>query len=154
MKRAFNFSPGPGALPTEVLETAQAELLDFQGTGMSIMEMSHRSPTYEAVHDGAIANLRTLMGIPDDYEVIFMAGGARTQFALVPYNLGVPGTASQYVLTGTWSEGAVREANKLGEAEVLWSGAENMYRLVPRDFVLVAARDDASYLHYTSNNTI
>lgn len=152
-KRAFNFSPGPSALPTEVLERAQAELLDYQGTGMSIMEMSHRSPAYEAVHDGAIANLRRLMGISADYDVLFMGGGARTQFALVPYNLGLEGRASEYIVTGTWSEGALGEAQKLGDARAVWSGADGGYRHVPRDDE-VQASDDAAYLHYTSNNTI
>ncbi len=152
-KRAFNFSPGPSALPTEVLKRAQAELLDFKGSGMSIMEMSHRSPAYEAVHDGAISNLRTLMGISEDYAVLFMGGGARTQFALVPYNLGLRDRPSDYILTGTWSEGAAHEAGKLGAAKTVWSGADGGYRHVPRDDE-VEASDAAAYLHYTSNNTI
>ncbi|MEM6734080.1 MAG: 3-phosphoserine/phosphohydroxythreonine transaminase, partial [Myxococcota bacterium] len=116
-------------------------------------EMSHRSATYEAVHDRAIANLRELMKIPDGYQVIFMGGGARTQFALVPYNLGMEGVAAEYVLTGTWSEGAVREANKLGEARAVWSGADGGYRHIPRDDEYTAS-DDAAFFHYTSNNTI
>lgn len=151
--RTFNFSAGPSALPTEVLERAQSELLDYHGTGMSVMEMSHRSSIYEEVHDAAIANLRGLMGIPDEYDVIFMGGGARTQFALVPYNLSVPGSPSEYITTGTWSEGALREARKLGDANEIWTGLEEKYTRVPGagDYT---PNDNAAYLHYTSNNTI
>lgn len=151
--RTFNFSAGPSALPTPVLERAQAELLDYRGTGMSIMEMSHRSSIYEEVHDSAIANLRDLMSIPDDYAVLFMGGGARTQFALVPYNLSLTAQPSEYITTGTWSEGALREANKLGDAREIWTGIEQRYTRVPSPDE-VTASVDAAYLHYTSNNTI
>lgn len=151
--RTYNFSPGPGALPTSVVEQAREELLDYQGTGVSIMEMSHRSAQYEEVHNAAIANIRELMGVSDDYAVIFMGGGARTQFALVPTNMGLPGKTSEYLVTGAWSEGAVRAAEQLGSARAIWSGQEERYRRVPGASEF-KADPQASYLHYTSNNTI
>jgi phosphoserine aminotransferase len=152
-KRVHNFGAGPGALPLSVLEQAQRELVDFQGTGMSIMEMSHRSKTYEAVHNQAIADLKKLMGAGDDYSVLFMGGGARTQFALVPMNLLEKGKHADYIVTGTWAEGAFSEAKKIGEARELWSSAKEKHNHVPKPGE-VKASADAAYLHYTSNNTI
>ena len=148
-----NFNAGPAALPKAVLEQAQRDLLDFEGSGMSILEMSHRSAAYEAVHNQAIADLRTLLHCPDDYAIVFMGGGAQTQFALVAMNLLLPGTHADYLVTGQWSEPALREAQKIGDARAVWSGAEWQYsRLpLPHDYSIDPA---ASYCHYTSNNTI
>ena len=100
MSRIYNFNAGPAALPLEVIEEAQRELVDFQGTGMSLLESSHRAKAYDAVHNEAIANLRELMGIPEDYAVLFLQGGASTQFSMVPMNLLLPGTSADYVNSG------------------------------------------------------
>ncbi len=148
-----NFNAGPAALPGPVLEQVQRDLLDFGGSGMSILEMSHRSAAYEAVHHQAIADLRTLLNCPDDYALLFMGGGAQTQFALVAMNLLRPGTHADYLVTGQWSEAALREAQKIGDARAAWSGATSHYRRVPlsHDYEIDPS---ASYLHYTSNNTV
>ena len=105
-----NFNAGPAALPASVLEQVQRDLLDFSGSGMSILEMSHRSATYEAVHHQAIADLRMLLDCPDDYAILFMSGGGQTQFALVAMNLLAPNAHADYLVTGNWSAGALMEA--------------------------------------------
>jgi len=151
MTRAHNFSAGPAALPLPVLERARDELLDFGGSGMSIMEQSHRGAMYEGVHNRTIADLRELLGIPDGYRVLLMQGGARGQFAIVPMNLLLPGTTAQYVDTGTWSAAALAEAKRRGSAEACWSSADSGYDHVP---VSVETPPGAAYLHYTSNNTV
>ena len=110
MSRAFNFSAGPGALPTAVLERAQAELLDYRGTGMSVMEMSHRSPEFIDIAERATADLSELLDVPDDYQVLFLQGGATTQFAMVPLNLLGAKDKADYVNTGSWSTKAIKEA--------------------------------------------
>ena len=150
--RAHNFSAGPAAMPLAVLERAKSELLDFGGTGMSIMEQSHRGATYEAVHARAIADLRSLLGISADYEVLFMQGGARGQFAMLAMNLLGDGVGA-YVDTGNWSFLAEKEAAKIGRTATVWSGRGSGYVRVPTPDEVVAPKD-ASYLHYTSNNTI
>ena len=109
-KRVFNFNPGPAALPLEVLEKAQSELLDFKGTGMSVMEISHRSKEFEAVIQTAEADLRELYGIPANYKVMFLQGGASLQFAMLPMNLRPAGASADYIVTGTWSKTAIKEA--------------------------------------------
>lgn len=148
-----NFNAGPAALPKSVLEQVQHDLLDFDGSGMSILEMSHRSAAYEAVHHQAIADLRTLLNCSDDYAILLMGGGAQTQFALVAMNLLRPGTHADYLVTGQWSEAALREAQKIGDARAAWSGASSQYSRIPlpHDYDIDAT---ASYFHYTSNNTI
>ena len=148
-----NFNAGPAALPAPVLEQVQHDLLDFGGSGMSILEMSHRSAAYEAVHNQAIADIRTLLNCPETYSILFMGGGAQTQFALVAMNLLLPGTHADYLITGQWSEGALREAQKIGDARAAWSGASSQYSRIPLpdDYEIDPA---ASYLHYTSNNTV
>ncbi len=151
--RVHNFSAGPAALPLPVLEQAQSELLDFRHSGMSVMEMSHRGKIYDQVHNEAIADLRTLLGASDDYAVIFMGGGARTQFALVPTNLLAKGAFAEYVVTGTWAEGALKEAKKLGDARSVYSSADSKHDHVPASGAFVVD-GKAAYLHYTSNNTI
>ena len=152
MSRLFNFSAGPSALPLPVLEQAAAERVDFRGAGMSLLEMSHRGAHYDAVHAECLADLRALLNASDDYAVLFMGGGARTQFALVPTNLRPAGTAA-YLTTGHWSRGAISEAAKLGPVKALWSSEGSGFDRVPApsDFVVPP---DAAYLHYTSNNTI
>ncbi len=153
MSRVFNFSAGPAVLPLEVLEQARAEIPDWQGSGMSVMEVSHRSKAFIAVAEEAEADLRELMGIPDDYAVMFLQGGATMQFALLPMNLSQPGETVDYLVTGSWSKKACKEAQVVRNARVVADGAESSYTDVP-------ARDnwqldpDAAYFHYTPNETI
>ncbi len=153
IKRMRNFNPGPAALPLPVLEQVQEELLDFEGSGMSILEMSHRGGTYERVHNEAVANLRKLLDCDEDYAILFMGGGASTQFALVPMNLLSQGSQAAYITTGYWGEAALREARKLGDAREIWSSASTKHDRtpVPDEF---RVDPKAAYLHYTSNNTI
>jgi phosphoserine aminotransferase len=153
-KRIHNFNAGPAVLPLPVLEEAQEHLVDFHGQGHSLMEMSHRGKTYDAVHTQTIADMREVMHISDDYEVIFMQGGASLQFAAVPLNLAPAGGKVLYADTGSWSTKAMQEASKLGYAmqQVAGSG-DAEYTYIP---TIDAARldKDAAYLHITSNNTI
>ncbi|WP_338470506.1 3-phosphoserine/phosphohydroxythreonine transaminase [Niallia sp. XMNu-256] len=153
MSRALNFNAGPAALPEAALKQAQSELLNFRGTGMSVMELSHRSKDYEAVHNAAIASLRSLLSISDDYEVLFLQGGASLQFSMVPMNLLQAGQTAYYALTGAWSEKALKEAKKVGKTEIVSSSKDNQYKNIPAlDPAMVA--NNAAYLHITSNNTI
>ena len=151
--RAYNFNAGPSALPLEVLEKAQKELVNFNGTGMSIMEMSHRSKDYEAVHNEAIARLKKLYAIPENYEVLFLQGGASLQFTMVPMNFLQEGKKASYILTGVWSEKALKEAKLFGEPVISASSKENQYRNIPTSNEIKFDSDDA-YVHLTSNNTI
>lgn len=153
MERAYNFNAGPAALPLDVLKEAQAELLNFNGTGMSVMELSHRSKDYEAVHNQAKELLRRLLAIPEDYEVLFVQGGASLQFSMVPMNLLLPEKTANYILTGVWSEKALDEAKKEGRIKVGATTAEQKYRSIPELKDLDLAPDEA-YVHVTSNNTI
>lgn len=151
VNRAYNFNAGPSALPFEVLEAAQKELLDFQNTGMSLMEMSHRSATFEEVHNGAIARLRKIYSIPENYEVLFLQGGASLQFAMIPMNFLQQGSTASYVLTGSWSEKALKEAKLFGGVKEAASTKENKYKNIP---TALSVDDSDAYLHITSNNTI
>jgi phosphoserine aminotransferase len=153
--RVINFNPGPAALPLAALERAQAEFLDFEGTGMSIMEHSHRGKVYERVHLEAIGLLRELLSIPEDYQVLLMQGGATAQFALVPMNLLRPGQSADYVLTGNWARKAYSEAQFLGTARVAGNTEEEkgICRRVPRQDEL-DLDPNAAYVHLCSNNTI
>jgi phosphoserine aminotransferase len=153
MKRAYNFNAGPAALPLPVLQKAQAELVDFRGAGMSIMEMSHRGKEYEAVHNEAISLLKELMGIPAGYDVLFLQGGASLQFAMVPMNFLPPGRKAGYILTGSWAEKAYAEAKQFGEVFEVASTKSDNYRRVPAVGDL-RYPPDAAYIHLTSNNTI
>ncbi|MDZ5470208.1 3-phosphoserine/phosphohydroxythreonine transaminase [Bacillus sp. 31A1R] len=153
MNRTFNFNAGPAALPETVLLEAQKDLLNYQGTGMSVMELSHRSKEYEEIHNGASKKLRKLMNISDDYEVLFLQGGASLQFSMVPMNLLTEDTVGYYVLTGVWSEKALEEAKKLGNTAVLSSSKDENYRRIP-SLDLNQIAENAAYLHITSNNTI
>ena len=152
-QRAFNFNAGPSALPQEVLEAAAQQLVNFNNTGMSIMEMSHRSADFEAVHNGAIDRLRKIFAIPDNYEVLFLQGGASLQFSMIPMNFLQAGQKADYVLTGAWSEKAFKEAKLFGEPVIVASTKENNYKNIPAVTDL-PFNDDAAYVHITSNNTI
>jgi len=153
--RAINFNAGPAGLPLPALERARDELLDFQGSGMSIMEHSHRGKEYEAVHDEAIALLTRLLGIPDSHQVLFLQGGASQQFAMVPMNFLPKDGSADYVLTGTWSEKALDEAKLLGTPRVAASSVDpdKRYTRIPRQAEL-QLDPKAAYVHITSNNTI
>ena len=150
--RVYNFSAGPSTLPLEVLEQAQTELLDFNNTGMSITEMSHRSKPFMAVNDEANALLRELMNIPDDYSVLFVQGGASQQFSAVPLNLLQKGKAD-YILTGNFAQKAYEEGLKYGDMAVAASSKDAKYTFIP-DMEKVKFRDDIDYVHFTYNNTI
>ncbi len=152
-QRVHNFGAGPATLPLDVLQRVQADLLDFESTGMSILEMSHRSKVYDRVHQEAMSGIKALLGAGDDYEVLFMGGGARTQFALVPMNLRPSGTSADYWTTGNWSRLAIAEARKVGEAREPWSSEETGHDRVPQAGE-VEVDPAAAYLHYTSNNTV
>jgi phosphoserine aminotransferase len=153
MSRALNFNAGPAALPESVLAKAQKELLNFGGTGMSVMELSHRSKDYEAVHNEAKSRLKKLLNISDEYEVLFLQGGASLQFSMVPMNLLPEDKVGYYVLTGSWSDKALKEAKKIGKTAILASTKEEYYKYIPQ-LNLDDLKDDAAYLHITSNNTI
>jgi phosphoserine aminotransferase len=152
-KRAHNFSAGPATLPLPVLEIAQAELTDFRGSGMSIMEMSHRGPHYDAVHEQTLADMRELLAVPDTHEILFFQGGARGQFGILAWNLLQKGSTAAYVTTGTWSVAALAEANKVGQTVEIYSSKEQGFDRVPSPGALEVPAD-AAYLHYTSNNTV
>ncbi len=153
MKRAYNFNAGPSALPFEVLQRAQEEFLDFQNSGMALMELSHRSKEYDQVHEKAIADLKELYQIPEDYEVLFIQGGASLQFSMIPFNFLAPDTVGNYCLTGSWSEKAIEEAQKLGKTAIISSSKEANYSYIPAISDLTPT-EDAAYVHITSNNTI
>ena len=152
-ERAYNFNAGPAALPLEVLERAQAEFVDFRGNGMSIMEMSHRGVVYEGVHNEAKALLKELLSIPDGYDILFLQGGASTQFAMIPMNLLMPGKVGAYVQTGSWADKAIAEARLIGETAVIASSADNQFTSIP-DLSQVKIPEEAAYVHITSNETI
>jgi phosphoserine aminotransferase len=152
--RAMNFNAGPAALPLAALERAQRELADVDGTGMSIMEHSHRGKTYEAVHTQAIALARELLGIPADYHVLLLQGGASQQFAVVPMNLLPAGKSADYVLTGSWSQKALKEAKSVGTVRIAASTeVEKKFTRVPKQ-VELELDPNAAYAHITTNNTI
>lgn len=153
MSRVFNFSAGPAALPTEVLERASREMLDYGGTGMSVMEMSHRSKTFIDIAERAEADLRSLLAIPDDYKVLFLQGGATTQFAMVPLNLLDGAVRADYVNTGSWSAKAIKEANRFCDVNVAASSEDSGFDRIP-PFSEWALSPDAAYLHICSNETI
>ena len=150
--RVYNFSAGPSMLPVEVLEEAGRQITDYQGSGMSVMELSHRGKVYEPIHDECIALVRELMNVSDEYEVLLLQGGASTQFEAVPLNLLKRGRAD-YVVTGNFSKKAYKEAIKYGDIRLVASSEDAGYTYIPKvsrkDF-----RDDIDYVHITENNTI
>ena len=153
MARVFNFSAGPATLPLEVLEEAQRELVDYAGSGMSIMEHSHRGKEYSAVHAEAIANTRELLQLSDDYSVLFMQGGASTQFALIPMNLLGEGQTADYTNSGTWAAKAIKEAKLLGNVNIAADCGKEIPTRVPTEAELQLT-PGAAYVHVTSNETI
>ncbi len=150
--RIYNFSAGPAMLPEEVLETAAAEMLDYKGSGMSVMEMSHRSKVYQAIIDEAEKDLRELIGIPDNYKVLFLQGGATLQFALIPLNFMVKGKAD-YINTGVWTKKAIKDAKLYGEVNVIATGEEDNFKTIP-DVKNLKIDKDADYVYMCDNNTI
>ena len=153
MSEVFNFSAGPAMLPRTVLQQAREELIDWHGTGMSVMEMSHRSKEYMSIATQAEADLRSLLDIPDNYYVLFLQGGATSQFAMVPHNLLRGKTRADYINTGAWSKKAIAEARRYCDVNVAASSDETSYTSIPdaSDWQLDA---DAAYVHYTPNETI
>ncbi len=152
MSRVYNFSAGPAVLPECVLQEAAAEMMDYRGTGMSVMEMSHRTKAYQAIIDAAEADLRSLMGIPDNYKVLFMQGGASQQFAAVPMNLMKNGVAD-YIITGVWAKKAWQEAKMYGTANAIASSADKTFSYIP-DCSDLPISDNADYVYICENNTI
>jgi phosphoserine aminotransferase len=150
-KRVFNFYAGPATLPLEALKKAQKELLNFKDTGMSLMEISHRSKEYAEVHSGASTLVRKLMNIPNDYKILWLQGGASTQFFMVPVNLHVKGKPMEYVNTGAWSKKAIKEGKFFGEVKVVASSEDENFSYIPKD---INFSDNAAYAHITGNNTI
>ena len=149
----YNFSAGPAVLPREVLQQAQAELLDWRGSGMSVMEMSHRGKEFMGIHAQAMADLRELMAIPANYKVLFLQGGAHLQFSMIPLNLLRGKASADYVDTGEWSKKAIGEAQKFGRVSVVTSNADRNCTYVPA-FETWQRNSNAAYLHYTPNETI
>ncbi len=150
--RIFNFNPGPAALPLSVLEEIQASFLNYQGSGMSVVEMSHRSKPFEAILNDAIARTKRLLKLDDRFHVVFIQGGATLQFAMLAMNLLPEGASADYVNTGTWSTSAIKEARVLGKTvNVAASSEDKQFTYIPRD---IAFSREAAYVHITSNNTI
>ena len=152
MDRVFNFSAGPAVLPESVLQEAAAEMMNYRGTGMSVMEMSHRSKAYQAIIDEAEADLRKIMGIPDNYKVLFMQGGASQQFAMIPMNLMKNGVAD-YIITGVWAKKAWQEAQMYGTANAVASSADKGFSYIP-DCSDLPISENADYVYICENNTI
>ena len=152
MSRVYNFSAGPAVLPEEVLKEAAAEMLDYRGTGMSVMEMSHRSKSYETIIEDAESDLRDLLHIPENYKVLFLQGGGSTQFAMVPMNL-MKNKKAGYIVTGQWAKKAYQEAQMYGEAIELASSADQTFSYIP-DCSDLDIPEDADYVYICENNTI
>lgn len=151
--RAINFSAGPGVLPVSVLEEIQAEIVDYRSAGMSMMEVSHRSAPYEAVHQGAIDLIRRLLSVPGDFCILFIQGGATMQFGMLPMNLLVGGSLGAYVDTGVWALKAIQDGSHHGDTYVAWSGQDSGYTGIPTT-PEIEMRKNTRYLHITSNETI
>ena len=152
MSRVYNFSAGPAVLPEEGLKEAAAEMLDYQGTGMSVMEMSHRSKAYQRIIDEAEADLRDLLNIPENYKVLFLQGGAHLQFAMVPMNL-MKNKVADYIITGQWAKRAWKEAQKFGKANAIASSEDATFSYIP-DCSDLPISEDADYIYICENNTI
>ena len=153
MNRVYNFSAGPSMLPESVLRRAADEMLDYHGCGQSVMEMSHRSKEYQGIIDSAESLLREVMGIPDNYKVLFLQGGASSQFAMIPMNLMAKNGKADFVLTGQWATKAYQEASRYGEAHVVASSKDKTFSYIP-DLDPAAFTKDADYFHICMNNTI
>ena len=153
MARVYNFSAGPSMLPESVLKTAAAEMLDYHGSGQSVMEMSHRSKTYDAIIKDCEARLRDVMGIPDNYKVLFLQGGASSQFAMLPLNLMNGSGKADFVITGQWANKAYQEAARYGEAHIVASSKDKTFSYIPK-LDPATFTPDADYFHICYNNTI
>ena len=153
MARVYNFSAGPSVLPESVLRRAADEMLDYEGSGQSVMEMSHRSKTYDAIIKGCEALLREVMNIPDNYKVLFLQGGASTQFAMIPLNLMNGSGKADFVITGQWANKAYQEASRYGEAHVVASSKDKTFSYIP-ELDSASFTPDADYFHICLNNTI
>ncbi len=152
MSRVYNFSAGPAVLPEEVLKEAQEEMLDYRGSGMSVMEMSHRSKTYDNIIKEAEKDLRNVLGIPDNYKVLFLQGGASQQFAMIPMNL-MKNRVADYIVTGQWAKKACKEASIFGKANVVASSEDKTFSYIP-DCSDLPISEDADYVYICENNTI
>ena len=153
MARVYNFSAGPSVLPESVLRRAAAEMLDYEGSGQSVMEMSHRSKVYDGIIKGCEALLREVMNIPDNYKVLFLQGGASSQFAMIPLNLMNGSGKADFVLTGQWATKAYKEAARYGEANVVASSKDKTFSYIP-ELDPATFTPDADYFHICMNNTI
>ena len=150
--RIYNFNAGPAALPLPVLEEIREEFLNFSGSGMSILEVSHRSTWFDRVIEGAVDRVKRLLSLEDDFDVLFIQGGASLQFCMIPMNLGLEGRPLDYINTGTWSTKAIQEAQIQGrDVRVIASSEDRGFSYIPKSFEI---DENASYLHFTSNNTI
>ena len=152
-ERIYNFSAGPAVLPLPVLEEAQRDMIALPGVGMSVMEISHRSKTFDEIIGGAESGLRELMGIPDNYKVLFLQGGASLQFSMIPINLLPEGQTADYIITGSWGKKALKEAKRVGTTNVAADTADSRYSRTPEQHELKIS-PDAAYVHLTSNETI
>ena len=153
MNRVYNFGPGPATLPLEVLEEAAKEMTNYQNTGMSMMEISHRSKEYQAIHDETKATLKELLKLDDDREILFIQGGATMQFTMVPLNLLMPDDTATFLDTGSWTKKAYAEAKKFAKVEILASSADKNYSYIPEIDESKISKD-SKYLHLCTNNTI
>src|SRR5262245_16430540 len=153
VQRVYNFSAGPAVMPVSVLEEIQRDLVALPGVGMSVLEISHRSKVFESILAQAEADIRALAGVPANYKVLFLQGGASTQFSMVPMNLLPPGGTADYIDSGSWAEKAFKEAKKVGNARLAASTKGENYVRLPRQEELQLT-DGAAYVHMTSNNTI
>ena len=152
-ERIYNFSAGPAVLPLPVLEEAQRDMLALPGVGMSVMEISHRSKTFDEIIGGAESSLRELLGIPENYKVLFLQGGASLQFSMIPINLLAEGQTADYIITGSWDKKALKEAKRVGTTNVVADTADSRYTRTPEQHELKLSAD-AAYVHLTSNETI
>jgi phosphoserine aminotransferase len=151
--RIYNFSAGPAILPEEVLKEAQEDLMALPGVGMSILEISHRSKTFDAVMEQTKANIKNLLNISDDYSIMFLQFGASLQFSMVPMNIMPPKNSADYIVTGAWSKKAVKEAKRAGKVNIAATTEETTFNKIPKQDEIKLS-GDASYVHFTSNNTI
>ncbi|MEE2606427.1 MAG: 3-phosphoserine/phosphohydroxythreonine transaminase [Candidatus Thermoplasmatota archaeon] len=151
--RIHNFGAGPAVLPLEVVEEVAAELPNLNESGFGLLEVSHRSPTFQSVIDSAEERIRRVLSVPSDYEILFLQGGASTQFYMTALNLMKEGQKADFLVTGGWSQKALKEASRVGDASAAWDDSDNGFRSVPRDGDY-SIREDAAYVHYTSNNTL
>lgn len=149
--RIYNFNAGPAVLPVEVLETTKENLLNYQGSGLGVMELSHRSPEFTEIIETAEANVRELLNVNDDYAVLFTTGGASTQFSMVPMSFLPKDKTASYIITGSWSKKAAKEASKFGEVHIAASSEDNNFNYIPKSYDIAAS---SAYVHFTSNNTI